>query len=141
PAPVLPSAPAPAVAAPAAPQAVTAVPAAAAPTPAAPAAPPAPPAPARPAPPSTAASVVMDRCEKPRYPAASEQLEEEGTVTLRFLVGVDGRVLKSEVEKSSGFRRLDEAARVAIARCQFIAATQQGQPVEQWVTIRYVWKL
>ena len=36
---------------------------------------------------------------------------------------------------------LDEAARLAIARCQFIAATQQGQPVEQWVTIRYVWKL
>lgn len=89
----------------------------------------------------TAAGVNAANCEKPEYPSASRRLEEEGTVHLRFLVGVDGKVIQSEVEKSSGFRRLDEAARAGLAKCQFRPATVDGQPVQAWASIRYTWRL
>ncbi len=89
----------------------------------------------------TAAGVNAANCEKPEYPSASRRLEEEGTVHLRFLVGVDGKVIQSEIEKSSGFKRLDEAARAGLAKCQFRPATVDGKPEQAWASIRYTWRL
>ena len=100
-------------------------------------APPAPPAPIA----RTAAVISASSCEKPDYPSTSRRLEEEGTVTLKFLVGLDGKVKESAVEKSSGFKRLDEAARQGLAKCQFKPGTENGQPVEGWSTMRYTWRL
>ena len=99
--------------------------------------PPAPPAPIA----RTAAVISASSCEKPEYPSASRRLEEEGTVTLKFLVGVDGRVKESAVDQSSGFRRLDEAARQGLSKCQFKPGTENGQPVEGWASMRYTRKL
>ena len=97
---------------------------------------------ARPKPPvRTAAGVNMAQCDKPVYPSASKRMEEEGTVGLRFLLGTDGKVLQSEVEKSSGYKRLDEAARVGLAKCLFKPAMVDGQAEPSWTTIRYVWVL
>jgi len=124
-------------------------------TAAAPAAPPAPPAAApvappvtaaptratSPAPTRTAAGVNVNQCEKPEYPSASRRLEEEGTVALRFLVGVDGKVLQSEIEKSSGFKRLDEAARSGLSKCQFRPALVDGKPEQAWASMKYTWRL
>lgn len=102
----------------------------------------APAAPARAsAPVRTAAGVNMGQCDKPEYPSASRRMEEEGTVGLRFLVGVDGKVIQSEVEKSSGYKRLDEAARAGLSKCQFRPAMLDGKPEQAWTTIRYVWRL
>lgn len=101
------------------------------------AAPPPPPAPVV----RTPAVVNSANCAKPEYPSASRRLEEEGTVSLRFLVGVDGKVIESEVEKSSGYKRLDEAARAALSRCQFRAATVDGKPEQGWATMKYTWRL
>ncbi len=89
----------------------------------------------------TAAVVNAAHCEKPDYPSASRRMEEEGTVHLRFLVGADGKVIQSEVEKSSGYKRLDEAARAGLARCQFRAATVDGKPEQAWASMRYTWRL
>jgi len=89
----------------------------------------------------TAATVQLGACEKPAYPSASVRLEEEGTVHLRFLVGTDGRVVQSEVLKSSGFKRLDEAARTGLAKCLFKPATVDGQPEQAWASIQYTWRL
>ena len=89
----------------------------------------------------TAAVVNAAQCEKPEYPSASRRMEEEGTVHLRFLVGVDGKVIQSEVEKSSGFKRLDEAARAGLARCQFRPAMVDGRPEQAWASMRYTWRL
>ncbi|WP_090043922.1 energy transducer TonB [Limnohabitans sp. 2KL-27] len=104
---------------------------------------PAAPAPAAPAiaPVRTTAGVNIAQCDKPDYPAASRRMEEEGTVGLRFLVGVDGKVIQSEVAKSSGYKRLDEAARAGLAKCQFKPATVDGKPEQAWTTIQYVWRL
>jgi protein TonB len=89
----------------------------------------------------TAAVINAANCEKPPYPAASSRLEEEGTVSLRFLVGVDGLVIQSEIEKSSGFKRLDEAARSGLSKCLFKPATVDGKPEESWASMRYTWRM
>jgi protein TonB len=80
-------------------------------------------------------------CETPEYPSQSRRLQESGTVQLRFYVGTDGRVIESMVERSSGFKRLDEAARVALSKCQFKPGTVDGKPEASWANLRYVWKL
>ena len=80
-------------------------------------------------------------CAKPDYPSASRRLEEEGTVTLKFLIGADGRVMQAEIEKTSGFTRLDEAARNALSKCQFRPGTVDGKPEQSWASIKYTWRL
>ena len=80
-------------------------------------------------------------CAKPDYPSASRRLEEEGTVSLKFLIGVDGRVLQAEIEKTSGFPRLDEAARNALSKCQFRPGTIDGKAEQSWASIKYTWRL
>ena len=102
----------------------------------------APAAPARAAPQArTPASVSAAQCDKPDYPTASRRMDEEGTVSLRFLVGVDGKVIQSEIEKSSGFKRLDEAARAGLSKCRFQPATVDGRPEQAWASMKYTWRL
>ncbi len=89
-------------------------------------------------------SAVIDAkrgCDEPEYPSASRRAEETGTVTLRFLIDVDGRVVDSKIETSSGFPRLDRAARDALSRCTFKAGTVDGKPEQSWASIRYTWRL
>ena len=99
------------------------------------------PAPVAHVPVSTPAVISAASCEKPEYPSASKRLEEEGTVQLKFLVGVDGKVIESAVEKSSGFRRLDEAARAGLSKCQFKPGTVDGKPQQSWASMKYTWRL
>ncbi|HIJ62363.1 MAG TPA: energy transducer TonB, partial [Rhodospirillaceae bacterium] len=80
-------------------------------------------------------------CRQPEYPAASKRLEETGAVVLQFLVGIDGAVIESKVETTSGHSRLDEAALGALARCRFKAGTVDGKAEQSWARLRYVWKL
>lgn len=80
-------------------------------------------------------------CSKPEYPSASRRLEEEGTVVLNFLIDLDGHAVESKVEKTSGFDRLDEAARNALGKCQFKPGTVDGKPERTWASIKYTWKL
>ena len=80
-------------------------------------------------------------CTKPEYPAASRRLEETGTVLLKFLIDVNGRALESKVESSSGFDRLDEAARSALGNCRFKPGTVDGRPEQSWAHLKYTWKL
>ena len=87
------------------------------------------------------AVVSFASCAKPHYPQESRRYEQQGTVTLAFKIGADGKVEDSNVKKSSGFRLLDEAAREGISKCQFKPATQGGKPVPAWMNIQYVWTL
>lgn len=98
---------------------------------------------AAPMPAARTAAVIQPgaQCAKPDYPSASRRMEEEGTVTLKFLIGIDGQVLQAEIEKSSGFSRLDEAARNALSKCQFRPGTVDGKPEQSWANIKYTWRL
>ena len=78
---------------------------------------------------------------KPEYPPKALRNEETGVVTLQFLIGVDGRVVESKVDKSSGYRDLDIAARNALSLCKFKPGTVDGKPEQSWTKMQYVWKL
>jgi len=69
-------------------------------------------------------------CEKPSFPTISRRMEEEGSVTLNIFVNIDGNVYKINIEKSSGFKRLDEAAKNESMRWRFKPATLDGKPIE-----------
>jgi periplasmic protein TonB len=75
------------------------------------------------------------------YPKASLLNEEQGVVTLSFLVGADGVVAESKVEKSCGFKSLDNAAMKAISACKFKPGAKDGTPQKAWVKMNYEWKL
>lgn len=101
--------------------------------------PPAPPAPAARA--NTPAVVDFNTCAKPEYPKNSQRNEETGTVILQFLIGADGGVKESKIQKSSGFRDLDRAAQQALGRCRFKPGIVDGHPQEGWTSVQYVWTL
>lgn len=101
-----------------------------------PAAPPAP----KPARVSKAPVVKARLCKEPEYPAVSERLGETGTVLLQLLVGTDGRVTDSKIEKGSGFERLDKAAQQALSRCKFEPGEVDGKPSAAWAQLKYTFR-
>lgn len=101
----------------------------------------APPAPVRHAPVRTPPVVDAKDCDKPAYPAISLRNEETGIVRLAFLIDVNGAVIESKVDQSSGHSRLDEAARKALSLCKFKPAMTDGKPERAWAKIEYEWKI
>ena len=95
-----------------------AAPAAASSLPAAPAAPPAVQLPS--------ADADYARSCKPVYPSMSKRLGEQGRAIVRVLVGTDGLPRQVDIKQSSGFDRLDTAARAAMLRCRFIPGKVDG---------------
>ncbi len=89
----------------------------------------------------TAPVVDARACDKPEYPPAALRSQETGIVQLAFLIDVDGTAVESKVERSSGSRRLDEAARKALGLCKFKPATVDGKPERAWAKIEYEWKI
>lgn len=87
------------------------------------------------------AVVDFSTCAKPDYPRNSLRNEEQGTVRIQFLIGLDGRVADSKIDKSSGFRMLDAAAKKALSLCKFKPGTIDGKPQQSWTAVDYVWKL
>jgi protein TonB len=86
-------------------------------------------------------SAITTTCQKPKYPRAALLKSAEGTVTLGFLIGVNGMVLESRVKKSSGNADLDDAALVALNKCKYEPAVIDGKITEAWSYVQYVWKL
>ncbi|MCL7713528.1 energy transducer TonB [Stenotrophomonas mori] len=67
----------------------------------------------------------------PAYPRDALHAHAQGTVVLRVRVGVDGSPLEVSIERSSGHRSLDTAARLQVLRrWKFQPATENGQPVQ-----------
>jgi periplasmic protein TonB len=62
-------------------------------------------------------------------------------VTLRFFVDKIGMVVLREIERSSGYERLDNAAAAGLSLCRFRPATFDGEPTGAWTRIEYVWRL
>jgi protein TonB len=95
----------------------------------------------RAAPVRTAPVVDARACDKPEYPPAALRAQETGIVQLAFLIDVDGTAVESKIERSSGSRRLDEAARKALGLCRFKPATVDNKPERAWAKIEYEWKI
>lgn len=108
------------------------------------------PVPAAPAPPAPAAAPVAaplppivppvfnaDYLENPPpvYPSMSRHRGETGQVLLRVFVSAAGRAERVEIKTSSGFERLDQAAREAVARWRFVPARRGDEEIAAWVLV------
>lgn len=93
-------------------------------------APPAPPAPPKIELPSSDAAYLNN--PKPSYPAISKRMGEQGKVVLRVLIGTDGLPQKVEINKSSGFDRLDKQAQEAVMRWRFVPGKRNGVTETMW---------
>ncbi|PJG48857.1 energy transducer TonB [Sphingobium sp. LB126] len=65
----------------------------------------------------------------PRYPIESRRKREQGTVILDLTLGIDGAVESMTVTQSSGFPRLDNAARDAVRGWRWKPMIRDGQAV------------
>ncbi len=80
-------------------------------------------------------------CREPEYPSTSRRLGEEGVAEVSLLIGVDGKVQQSRIDKSSKFARLDEATIRSFSKCKFKVGSNSGQPEAAWFSTRYRWIL
>ncbi len=71
----------------------------------------------------------------PRYPYFSRVNEEQGKVILRVVVDRKGRVAEIDILKSSGYSRLDKAARKAVKKWRFQPAHKNGLTVQGVVQV------
>ena len=76
-------------------------------------------------------------CAKPEWPQEARRYELEGTTTLSFVVGLDGRPVSAKVEKSSGWGILDKASLIGLSRCVFPKPEAEG-PAKP---TQFVWRL
>ncbi|MDN5871713.1 MAG: energy transducer TonB [Nitrococcus sp.] len=77
----------------------------------------------------------------PVYPLRSRSLGEEGQVLLRVHITADGSVDQIEVERSSGYERLDQAALEAVRDWRFAPARRGDEPVGAWVLVPIHFKM
>jgi protein TonB len=66
---------------------------------------------------------------------ASRRLGEAGVVRLRVFVDIEGQALKVELERSSGYPRLDQSALDTVANWRFVPARRGATPEASWVVV------
>ncbi|MBO9714142.1 energy transducer TonB [Sphingomonas sp.] len=71
---------------------------------------------------------------QPDYPASEIRAEREGKVTVRVLIGTDGRVKQVEQVNATSPAFFDATRRQALGRWRFKPATRGGVPEESWQT-------
>lgn len=96
----------------------------------------APTAPVLPAQPKTVTTgIAYLRPPEPAYPPVSKRMGEQGKTILRVLVNEKGQPEKVEIQRSSGFTRLDEAARLAVQRAFFKPFLDDGRAVAAYAIV------
>ena len=71
----------------------------------------------------------------PDYPSGSRRAREQGRVLLKVIVSTKGEAEDVQLDTSSGFSRLDEAAIDAVKKWQFIPAKRNNQPIRAGVLV------
>jgi protein TonB len=91
------------------------------------------PAPAPVIPPSFNAAYLNN--PPPAYPTMSREMGEEGRVVLRVFVNERGQPEEVQVRASSGFNRLDDAAKNTVRQWKFVPAKRGDTAVGAWVLV------
>lgn len=71
----------------------------------------------------------------PAYPSLAHRRGQEGTVWLEIWLSENGKQLQLSIARSSGFSSLDEAAKAAAARWQFMPYRMNGMTVASRVQV------
>lgn len=77
----------------------------------------------------------------PEYPWQSRVLGESGTAEVGVLISQDGKVIDAKILKSSGFKRLDQAAIDAVTSAKFIPALDGNLPIQSDQTLTFAFQL
>lgn len=93
----------------------------------------------RPAAPVQVEHIAYAHFAPPQYPPLSRRLGEQGVVVLRVAIDEHGVPVAVEVHRSSGYARLDEAAREAVRRARFHPYREgaQARPAIALVPVRF----
>jgi TonB family protein len=75
-------------------------------------------------------------CVMPVYPDNAVRFSQPPALTLAYLIDAKGAVLDGRIVSSSGWRKLDNIALVALAKCAF-----PRQKEKAWVEMKYVFEL
>ena len=97
-----------------------------------------PPPPPPPPPPQDIApseNISYRKMRPPRYPPIAIREHHSGKVILKVLIGLDGSPKEITVEKSSGYRELDQAAIAAAKTWIFNPGTRNGKPYEGYALV------
>jgi protein TonB len=78
---------------------------------------------------------------KPDYPDPSKRRGENGTAIVRFVVGLSGRIEDIQLQKSSGYPRLDDAALGAIHASECQPYTENGEAIRAAYSQLFVFAL
>lgn len=81
------------------------------------------------------------RIVRPDYPALSRRRKETGTVIVNLVVGLDGKVEGATIKQSSGYDRLDDAARNAALASTCRPYIENGQSIRVTADQPYVFNL
>jgi periplasmic protein TonB len=85
--------------------------------------------------------VVCRICPDPKYSDQARKEHLQGAVTMRVLVGADGRVKEVRITRGIGLG-LDENAVEAVRSWQFLPARDAGRrPVAAWITVETLFRL
>lgn len=71
----------------------------------------------------------------PSYPAISRRLGEQGKVVIRVLIDKDGKPQQGEIEHSSGYARLDQAALRAVMGWRYVPGLRNGTAQDMWFNV------
>jgi protein TonB len=78
---------------------------------------------------------------KPDYPDISKRRGENGTAVVRFVVGLTGRIETAQLQKGSGYERLDDAALAAVHAGACQPYRENGTPVRAAYSQSFVFGL
>lgn len=85
---------------------------------------------------NTDATIAYATATPPPYPLNAVRTGAQGTVLLKVLVDANGAPVAVKVERSSGSRELDIAARThVLATWRFHPAVRDGHTIEAWVLV------
>jgi TonB family protein len=74
-------------------------------------------------------------CEEREYPLLSLNSGESGTTILKFRIGLDGKPIDISISSSSGFPKLDRAARRNLETCKLPVPADAKDKLE----VAYKW--
>lgn len=83
--------------------------------------------------PSSAADYLNN--PPPEYPRLSRRMGEQGKVVVRVLIGADGSAQKAEINRSSGYDRLDQAALATVLKWRYVPGKRGDKPEAMWFNV------
>ncbi|PWC15147.1 energy transducer TonB [Brenneria roseae subsp. americana] len=66
---------------------------------------------------------------QPEYPRRARRLQQEGEVLVRLVINPEGRLLRHEIARSSGYEALDQAAMASVAQTRCSPYRENGQAI------------